>query len=176
MSSRLRIAAAFLAAVPCLAAAQTNPVADALRAESKSQGKNLVAAAEVMPADKYSYAPTKAQMTFGAIQMHLAGGNDALCSGISGQKAPARAKIDEKTATKEQLIARLKESFAFCDEALAKLDDSQLGEKLSIFGMSMTRAGFILMTAGDWADHYSQESNYLRLNGKLPPTAKQPGM
>ena len=94
---------------------------------------------------------------------------------LTGREA-TRAKIDEKTATKEQLIARLKESFAFCDEALAKLDDSKLSEKLSIFGMSMTRAGFILMTAGDWADHYSQESNYLRLNGMLPPTAKKAGM
>jgi uncharacterized damage-inducible protein DinB len=172
MSTRLRIAAALVAVAPCLAVAQS-PVADALRAESKRQGKNLVAAAEEMPADKFSYAPTKEQMSFGAIQMHLADGNDALCGSISGQKPPTRAKLDEKKATKEQLIARLKESFAFCDQALAKLDDSKLTEKMSLFGMSMTRAGFILMTAADWADHYSQESNYLRLNGKLPPTAKK---
>jgi len=175
MSSRL-FAAALLAAAPVLAAAQSNPVADALRAEAKRNGANLIAAAQEMPADKYSFAPTKEQMTFGAIQSHLAGGNDALCSALTGQKAPTRTKLDDKTATKEQLVARLKESFAFCDQALAKLDDSKLTESLTVFGMTMTRAHVILITAGDWADHYSQESNYLRLNGKLPPTAKKSGM
>lgn len=171
-----RLLAALLVAAPSLLAAQNNPVADALRAEAKRQGTNLAAAAEVMPADKYSFSPTKEQMTFAAIQSHLAGGNDALCGAISGQKAPVRSKLDEKTATKAQLVARLKETFAFCDEALAKLDDSKLSEKISLWGESSTRAGLILEAAGDWSDHYSQESNYLRLNGKLPPTAKKAGM
>jgi hypothetical protein len=29
------------------------------------------------------------------------------------------------------------------------------------------------LTTADWADHYSQLANYLRLNNLLPPTAKQ---
>jgi len=37
----------------------------------------------------------------------------------------------------------------------------------------MSRAGVIIITTGDWADHYSQEAIYLRLNGLLPPTAKK---
>jgi hypothetical protein len=31
----------------------------------------------------------------------------------------------------------------------------------------------MLVTVGDWADHYSQSAIYLRLNGLLPPTAKK---
>ena len=31
----------------------------------------------------------------------------------------------------------------------------------------------MFVTVGDWADHYSQSANYLRLNGLLPPTAKK---
>jgi hypothetical protein len=30
-----------------------------------------------------------------------------------------------------------------------------------------------MITVGDWADHYSQEANYLRLNGLVPPTAQR---
>jgi hypothetical protein len=33
-------------------------------------------------------------------------------------------------------------------------------------------AAAMFITVGDWADHYSQEANYLRLNGILPPTAQ----
>ena len=42
-----------------------------------------------------------------------------------------------------------------------------------MFGMSKSRAGWEFVTVGDWADHYSQMANYLRLNGHLPPTAKK---
>jgi hypothetical protein len=31
----------------------------------------------------------------------------------------------------------------------------------------------MVITAVDWADHYSQSAIYLRLNGLLPPTAKK---
>jgi hypothetical protein len=90
-------------------------------------------------------------------------------------KAPKRTPVPE-TAGKAALVARLKETFDFCHQALAKLDDSALGEELPMFGgKKMTRAAIETETTGDWADHYSQVSVYLRLNGQLPPTAKKPG-
>src|SRR6267154_3582815 len=153
--------------------ASTAPVADALRQMEQRFARNLIAAAEAMPAEKYNYRPTPAQMSFAQIQVHLANeGNDVLCGKTAGVEVPARAKVDT-TATKEQLVARLKETFVFCEQAFAKMDDSKLAEPVSMFGMNMTRAVALLITVGDWADHYSQESNYLRLNNILPPTAKQ---
>jgi len=173
---RIRLFALSLTAafVPQLVAAQANPLADAFRADAKDEAKKLVAAAEAMPADKYSFKPTPAQMSFGDIVAHLAGGNDYFCGTIAGVKAPERTKVDP-TAKKETLVARLKETFQFCDEALATLDDSKLSEQLPFFGgKMMSRAALMLVTTGDWADHYSQSAIYLRLNGQLPPTAKKP--
>jgi uncharacterized damage-inducible protein DinB len=157
-------------------APQVNPVADAFREYAHESAKNLIAAAEEFPADKYSYKPTSPQMSVGDIAAHLAQGNDYLCGTIGGMKAPTRTKIagaDGKAA----LLARLRETFAFCDQALASLNDSNLGEALPFFGgHKMSRAAVMTLTTGDWADHYSQYSNYLRLNGMLPPTAKKPAM
>ena len=159
--------------LPRLVVAQANPVADAFRADARDEAKKLIASAETMPADKYSFKPTPAQMSFGEIVAHLAGGNDYFCGTLSGTKAPERTKVDP-TAGKETLVARLKETFQFCDEALAKLDDSKLTEQLPFFGGKMvSRASMILITTADWADHYSQSAIYLRLNGHLPPTAKK---
>src|SRR6266581_923473 len=153
-----------------------SPVADGLRGMHQRFSRILIAAAEAMPADKYNYRPTPAQMSFAAIQVHLANeGNDVLCGKSAGIEVPQRAKVDT-TATKEQLVARLKETFAFCEQAFAKMDDSKLAEPVSMFGMNMTRAMAVLITVGDWADHYSQEANYLRLNGLLPPTAQRRSM
>ena len=161
-----------VALLPRLVAAQASPVADALRDFNASEGKNLTAAADLFPADKYSYRPTAAQMSVAMVIVHLADGNDFFCSGIAGVTKPARSKIDT-TAGKPALVARLKETFDFCTASLAKVDDSKLGEQLPWFGgKTKTRAAIEMITAADWADHYSQLSNYLRLNGMLPPTAK----
>ena len=154
-------------------APSANPVSDALRNMEQRSARNLIAAAEAMPADKYNYRPTPPQMSFAQIQVHLATeGNDVLCSKTAGVPAPQRTAVDS-TATKEQLVARLKETFQFCEQAFAKMDDSKLADPISMFGMNLTRATAVLITVGDWADHYSQEANYLRLNGVLPPTAQR---
>jgi uncharacterized damage-inducible protein DinB len=177
---QIRIHHAFITALVLLpgaaAAQQANPVADAFRENAKQEAKNLMAAAEEFPAEKFAYKPTPAQMSFGDIVVHLSQGNDYLCGAIGGVKAPTRTKVDHDDA-KPALIARLRETFAFCDQALASLTDANLGEQLPFFGgRKMSRASIMTLTTGDWADHYSQWAIYMRLNGMLPPTAKKPAM
>jgi hypothetical protein len=174
MRFRVLSSAAALMLVPAFTQAQSNPVATAFREQAKEAEKNLVAASDEMAGAKYAYKPTPAQMSFGDIVAHLSQGNDYFCGNIGGMKAPTRAKV-ATTAGKAALVARLKETFAFCDQALASLDDSKLSEDLPWFGGSkVTRAKMMTATTADWADHYSQQAIYLRLNGMLPPTAKKP--
>jgi len=161
--------AAALCAVPALAAAQ-NPVSDAFRSFEKQHAEWLNASIEAFPAAKLGYKPTAAQMTVRAIAEHLSGGNDFFCSAIGGVPAPQREKLPA-TATKEQLVARLRDTFQFCDSALAKLTDAQLPDSVQGFRGKTTRAELLISSVGDWADHYSQLANYLRLNGMLPPSA-----
>ena len=168
-------AAGALIFLPCLASAQANPVASAFRDYAKDEAKNLMEAAEDFPAAKYGFKPTPPQMSFGDIVVHLSEGNDYLCGAIGGMKAPTRTKVTTKDK-KAVLVARLRETFAFCDQALAKLDDSNLTESLPFFGRNMSRAAIMTLTTADYADHYSQAAIYLRLNGKLPPTAKKRAM
>jgi hypothetical protein len=159
------------------ALAQTTPapVADAFRANTKKVAHRLILSAEEMPEAKYGYKPTPAQMTFGEVQQHLAEDNDIICSTIVGAKAPDRPAM-APTDTKAHLIARLKETFAYCDQVLAGLDDSKLGEMLPFAGLSEPRALIMFQSAGHWSDHYSQDAIYLRINGLLPPTAKDPSV
>ncbi|MFI5228426.1 MAG: DinB family protein [Gemmatimonadales bacterium] len=174
MRARFHVALIAALSLPCVLPAQASPVAQAFRDFEASEAKNLVAAAVAMPAAKYSYHPTPAQMTFAQIVVHLAQGNDFFCSAIGGAAMPTRSKI-AATASKDALVARLRETFEFCDESLAKLDDTNLSEMLPFFDMpKKSRAGLMTVATGDWADHYSQSAIYLRLNGLLPPTAKHP--
>ena len=174
MIPSLRLLPLALCCLTATAAAQNaSPVSDALRSTAKRSSTNLIAAAEEFPADKYGFKPTPVQMSVGDVVAHLSGGNDYLCSSISGVKAPKRTELG-KGATKAQLVSALKESFQFCDETLAKVNDSGLSDEVPFFGgRKISRAEMMFAAAEDWADHYSQLANYLRLNKLLPPTAKQ---
>ena len=151
-----------------------NPVTNGVRALAQRQTKNIVDAAEAMPADKYGYKPTPAQMTFGDVVAHLIReGNNYLCSAASGMKQPDVDKF-AGTDPKDKLVAGLKASFKFCETALGQIQDAQLGDSVEFFGGRKVTKGMAgLITVADWADHYSQMAIYLRLNGLLPPTAKK---
>jgi hypothetical protein len=87
----------------------------------------------------------------------------------------ATADSVKATWPKAKLVARMKDSFAFCDQALNQLDDAKLSEPVTItFGgnsRTVVRGGMTLLHALDLADHYSQLANYMRLNNLIPPTA-----
>jgi uncharacterized damage-inducible protein DinB len=175
---RIRVAILAAALMPLAASArqeaapEANPVSSALRAIVARESKVVVAAAEEMPADKYSYHPTPEQMTFGKLVAHMATSNVGLCSTISGLPAPKSEPLKE-TDPKDKLVEALKASFDFCTQSLAGLDDSKLGEPLPFFGdRTAPRATLMFVLAADFSDHYSTAASYLRLNGLLPPTAQ----
>jgi uncharacterized damage-inducible protein DinB len=155
-----------------LAAQTTNPVSTALKANLARAAKNMVAAAEEMPADKFSYAPTPESMTFGQLTLHVATSNQGLCHLLSGEPAPAKITLT-KTSPKDELVAALKSAFEYCTTSLANMDDSKLSSDVAMGSRKMTQAALVLTASDDWADHYSQQAAYLRLNGLLPPTAKK---
>ncbi len=176
MKMFLSVAAAGVFAVSVsLAAQESNPVSAALRADTARYGKNIVAAAESMPSDKFSTRPTPKQMSFAQLVRHITGGNTMICSWIAGE-APPKASAPAETADKNALVAALKQSFAYCDTALAKVDDSKLGEEVPFFGgRKVTRAAAMLDLAADYGDHYSLMATELRVAGLLPPTAQRQG-
>jgi len=158
---------------PAMLAQEKNPVAAAIREVLPGRSKNIIAAAEEMPADKYGFKATPEQMTFGHLVLHIVEANYLFCSRIGGVTAPDLPKVSD-TDPKDKLVERMRASFDFCGSALAKLDDSNLNETLTLFGeRKAPRAMAILLLAGSWFDHYTQEAMYLRLAGHLPPTAKK---
>jgi uncharacterized damage-inducible protein DinB len=153
-------------------AQEKNPVTSVAREILPRQQKNLVAAAEEMPANKFDYKPTEQQMPFGHLILHIVESNNHLCSKIGDVPEIKAAPLKESDG-KEKLVAALKASFEFCATALAKVDDSKLGDEVELFGgRKGPRAFALIALTNDWADHYSSAAIYLRLNGLLPPTAQ----
>ena len=163
------------------AAPPANPITQSFRGRITALSRNLAQAFDSIPESKFSYKPTPAQLSIGYIAQHLANDNYFFCSNFGTMK-PTRPAEDTATpdsvkATwpKATLVARLKESFAFCEQAFGQLDDARLADQITVtFGgnsRTVTRSGMALGHAIDMADHYSQLANYMRLNNMLPPTA-----
>src|SRR5260370_33824421 len=91
------------------AARIVNPVTSTVRQLVERQSKNIVAAAEEMPAEKYDFHPTEAQMTFAHLIFHIVGSNTFLCANISDHTEP-KAEVTDKD-TKAKLVEALKASF-----------------------------------------------------------------
>ena len=156
---------------PTKAEPSKNPVTDAVREILPRQEKNLLAAVEEMPADKFGYSPTPAQITFGHLVMHITMSNIELCSKAASMPPPPMKPMPE--TDKERLQAGLTKSFLYCEAAMGKVDDSKLGNPVELFGGRQgTVASALISLTNDWADHYSAAAMYLRLNGLLPPSAQ----
>ena len=172
-----------LSAQQSSAAPAGNPITTVFKARTLGFQRNLAQAFDSIPESKFGYKPTPAQLSIGYIAQHLADDNYFFCDQFGTQKATRPAKDtatpDSVKATwpKDTLVAKLKESFAFCESALGQLDDTKLGEEITMtFGGNSRKAPRVSMVLGhviDMADHYSQIANYMRLNGLLPPTALQ---
>ena len=178
MSTRnLILVMAICLVAPIAARAQSspaNPVVASAREIFDRQTKYIAAAAEEMPADKYSYHPTPEQWTFGKIISHVTQANFGVCAIMSDTPAPQDWKVTE-TDPKEKLGAALKASFDFCAQVLTNLQDSKLGDTVKFFGGRPTaRARALFELTDDLEDHYSQLASYLRLSGMLPPSATPP--
>jgi hypothetical protein len=161
--------------------AQANPISAVFRARILNLHRNLAQAFDSIPENKFSYKPTAPQQTVGFIAQHLANDNYLFCNQFGAMKQ-ARTPKDSATADsvkatwpKDSLVAKVKESFAFCQKALEQLEDSKLTDQVTLtFGndsRQLPRVSMVLGHSLDLADHYSQIANYMRLNNMLPPTA-----
>jgi hypothetical protein len=170
-----------LAAQQPAAGPPANPITSVFQGRIRALHRNLAQAFDSIPADKFSYKPTPAQLTIGYVAQHLANDNYFFCNNFGTMKG-TRAAADTTTADsvkatwpKEQLVSQLKASFAFCEQALGQLDDAKLADQVTMTFRGQSRqaprAQMVLGHALDLADHYSQIANYMRLNNMLPPTA-----
>ena len=75
------------------------------------------------------YKPTPAQLTIGYIAQHLASDNYFYCDQFGAMKSQrstdetSTADSVKATWPKDKLVTQLKQSFKFCEDALAQLDD-----------------------------------------------------
>jgi len=141
----------------------------------------FVPAAEAMPEDKYSYAPTNGEFkgvrNFAQQVKHVAAVNYIFGAAILVEKPPVELGGEngpDSLTTKADIVKFLKDSFAYVHKAVSGTNEKNLVDPVkSPFGSgNTTRLGLATMVVGHCFDHYGQMVEYLRTNGIVPPASR----
>ena len=166
---------AVLGCMCTLSAQNPDPLSPEVKWSYGSIKNNLLKLAEKMPAENYTFRPTPEVETFGRRVAHIADANMNVCTGLNGERKPLGAA--SKTS-KADLVAALKESFAYCDAVFDSLTDQTAREMVSSrlggpFPPDPNRSR--LATLYNLVRHsnemYGYMAVYLRLKGIVPPTS-----
>ena len=132
--------------------------------------KILLRTAEQMPEEHYGFRPAQSVRTFGQIIGHLADSQYGFCSRIKGEKSPMPNHEKTKTS-KAELIAALKESFAYCRSAYDGLTELSAQETVKLMGSDTPRIGVAQINSIHSIEHYGNLVTYMRMNNQVPPTS-----
>jgi uncharacterized damage-inducible protein DinB len=132
----------------------------------------LLRSAEKMPEENYSFRPVDTVRSYGQIIGHLADAQYLFCSTASGEKNPG-LNIEKTKTAKADLIAALKEGFAYCDKVYDSMTDAMGTEPVKFFGNEMPKYAVLSINFGHNMEHYGNLVTYMRMKGIVPPTSEQ---
>jgi hypothetical protein len=141
----------------------------------------ILALANAIPAEKYSWRPAPGVRSVSEVLMHVAGEWYYWTPSSVGGKGPAdfpttradlNAKLDglEKITTKAQVIDHLHKSFAHCKAQVSAADPAKLTTKIEMWKIPFDAAAMAM--AGDLHEHLGQLIAYSRSVGVKPPWSK----
>ena len=156
-----------LAVVSCLllpaasSFAQTAPdktpdVATEMRNGFNEVNDWVMKAADMVPADKYSYRPVDTVRTFGQLIAHITDSYNYFCAHGVGNKVEWTTPVEKGATDKETLLPKLKEAVGKCNAAYSS-------------GNAQLRPLFT--NVGHTSLHYGNIITYMRMMGLKPPSS-----
>lgn len=153
--------------------AQGSPLSNDLKGDYKNVRDFFIRAAEKMPEENYGFKPSPDVRTFGQQVAHVADDQYNLCAPAKGEtRKAAYTHIEDTLSKKADLVAALKEAFAYCDGAYDALSDAS-GTEIVKFGTT-GRTRFAMLNWNLWHtwEHYGNVVVYLRMKGLVPPSSE----
>ena len=132
----------------------------------------LLRSAEKVPEENYSFKPTEAVRSFGQIIGHVADAQYIFCSKALGETSPT-PKIEQSKTSKADLIAALKDAFAYCDKAYDGMTDASATQMVKLFGNDAPRLAALTVNNMHNMEHYGNLVTYMRLKNIVPPSSEQ---
>jgi DinB family protein len=141
----------------------------------------VIPAAEAMPEEKYSFAPTAGEFTgvrtFAQQIKHLAANNYRMAAYMLSQTPTLDQESEtgpDAVQSKAQIIGYVKGSFAALHRAIATINEGNMLEPLTAYPSprQRTRLQLAVDVVAHSSNHYGQMVEYLRMNGIVPPASR----
>ena len=152
-----------LGCVAVVASAQNNLKTTLTQRYFNGVRRNLEAAADAMPANKYGFKLTEGQMSFAEWLNHSTERNYSDCAALKGDPAPDAAKKLPGLKEKAEVSQALKDSLAYCAAAIEAIDDQRV-----LSSPALTYS--LLHVAVHNNEIYGNIAGYLRVSGIVPPS------
>lgn len=178
MTKRCSILLAVFAGVPLTLLAQkpaapsANPLADSEKRIYGMLSGVIVAAAQKMPEENYSFKPAPEVRTFGQLVGHQADSAYYFCSQAAGE-APPVTGIEKGKTVKADLIAALKDAVAYCNKVYAAMTDVKGVETIKLMNLDMPKLTVLAANFAHTYEHYGNMATYMRIKGIVPPTSEK---
>ena len=154
------------------AASGASPAAEVQRSYAGVKA-NIMKAADRMPADAFSYKPEPDIRTYARVINHISEAQLRSCGAANHTASTELAKVPAETASKDEVVAALKASFAECDKAYAAITDANMTESLTAGQGSRSHIGLLWGNVSHDNEQYATLALYLRLKGLAPPSSEK---
>jgi len=156
---------------PKAAPAPANPLSTFNKAAYGRTKDLLLRSAEKVPEENYNFKPADTVRSFGQIVGHVADAQYLFCSVALGQNNPA-PKIEQSKTSKADLIAALKEAFAYCDKAYDGMTDASAVQMVKLFGNDAPKLAALSINNMHNMEHYGNLVTYMRIKNIVPPSSE----
>ena len=155
--------------------AQDNPISTGTKTLYGMVKGNLLKAADKMPEENYSFKASPDIRTFGALIGHIADANISFCAGAKGDASKKPAGAEKSMTAKADLVAALKDSFAYCDGVYDSMTDAAGAEKIKLFGRDWSKMSVLDFNVAHDNEEYGYLAVYMRIKGIVPPSSDRSG-
>ncbi len=170
----LMLAAVAVLAMP--ARAQGTPgLGEELRGQFEGSAEKLVALAEAMPAESYSWQPMEGVYTVAAAYMHVARYNYMYPDMYLGVDAPSGvdyASLEERVTTKGEAVRVLAASMDHVRGIMDAMSDANLAKPTELYGREVESWAVLLQLVTHMNEHLGQAIAYARMNRVVPPWSR----
>ncbi|MYB98903.1 MAG: DinB family protein, partial [Gemmatimonadetes bacterium] len=142
--------------------------------EFETSASKLVALAEAMPAESFSWQPMEGVATVAAAYMHIAAYNYLLPRniGVTPPTGVDYPNFERAVTGKEQVLQVLKTSFDHVRQAVGGMSDADLSAPANLYGREMAAWGVLFRLVAHMNEHLGQQIAYARMNRVVPPWSR----
>ena len=151
--------------------APANPLVTVSRTIFTISKGDILGSAAKIPDDLWSFQPTKEVRTVAQLFAHVADGQYEFCGVVAEGKSVSK-DIEKTLKTKAEILPALKDAFAYCDAAYAKMTDADAAVLVSFFNMKITKLGAMDFNTAHNMEHYGNLVTYMRIKGIVPPSSE----